>query len=54
MNIDISMVAETGGSVGSFTSALSGSTEIKKTVEDDDDNLDELERYLESLSTLSK
>jgi hypothetical protein len=48
------MAAETGGSMGSFASTTSGSSEVKKTAAEDDDNLDELERYLESLSTPSK
>lgn len=48
------MVAETGGSAGPLTSVASVSTAAQKGPEDDDDNLDELERYLESLSTPSK
>lgn len=46
---NFSMGVETGGSLGSFATPV---TVIKSNqIEEDDDNLDELERYLESLST---
>lgn len=46
---NFSMGVETGGSLGSFATPA---TAIKNNqIEEDDDNLDELERYLESLST---
>ena len=45
---DFSMGVETGGSNGSFATPV---TVMKGSqIEEDDDNLDELERYLESLS----
>ena len=48
---NISMGVETGGSVTSFNTAVTGfNTSQKVDNIDDDDNLDELERYLESLS----
>jgi hypothetical protein len=46
---DSSMTAETGGSQNSFATPASVMNTVQK-VPDDDDNLDELERYLESLS----
>lgn len=45
---DMSMAVETGGSITSF--ATSTTLTSSQKVVDDDDNLDELERYLESLS----
>lgn len=49
---DFSMGVETGGSTGSFATPA---TVMKGSqVEEDDDNLDELERYLESLSVPTK
>lgn len=46
---DSSMMAGTGGSQNSFATPASTMNTAQK-VSDDDDNLDELERYLESLS----
>jgi hypothetical protein len=49
---DFSMGVETGGSTGSFATPA---TVMKGSqIEEDDDNLDELERYLESLSVPTK
>ena len=51
---DTSMGVETGGSVTSFNTAATGFNSSQKVDEnDDDENLDELERYLESLSAPS-
>ena len=48
---NFSMAVETGGSVSSFNTAVTGFNSSQKVDNiDDDDNLDELERYLESLS----